>query len=266
MFWKMFFLAFMIGHSNQCFRDYAEMKLLGIKDTCQRIVNGTGRRWLKIRCHHYIRRYCTVWCRDFAHCLGQSFQWQQECARRFDKLYRWGQRTNIKTNAERDGASYNIDMRLCWWNFVYTIFSIKITLINSAVQGNGEQQKGDDLRKEDLLNSLRSITEHFTEEIRNKSENKLEKIEEMFLELTSLETSVLEKAQLNLNHTTHEFNMSSVHVDVLVRKIVHQNESHHFHLEEPKGENFLSIPPRNLYNGLNIYFNIPCFLIDYFFS
>ena len=46
----------------------------------------------------------------------------------------------------------------------------------------------------------------------NKSQQKQEKIEEVFLELTSLETSLLEYGQYNLNRTTSEFNMSSIHM------------------------------------------------------
>ena len=38
-------------------------------------------------------------------------------------------------------------------------------------------------------------------------------------------------------------------LDVLVRKTFYQNGSHHFRLEEPNGENFLSIPSGNLDNG-----------------
>ncbi|CAH3165280.1 unnamed protein product [Pocillopora meandrina] len=71
----------------------------------------------------------------------------------------------------------------------------------------------------------------------------------MFFELTTLETFVLETAQLKLNHTTSELNMSSNYANVLVRKTFYQNESRHFHLDEPHGENFLSIPPGNLDNG-----------------
>ena len=51
-----------------------------------------------------------------------------------------------------------------------------------------------------------------TEEMLNKSQQKQEKIEEVFLELTSLETSLLEYGQYNLNRTTSEFNMSSIHM------------------------------------------------------
>ena len=46
----------------------------------------------------------------------------------------------------------------------------------------------------------------------NKSQQKQEKIEEVFLELTSLETSLLEYGQYNLNRTPSEFNMSSIHM------------------------------------------------------
>ena len=48
--------------------------------------------------------------------------------------------------------------------------------------------------------------------MRNKSQQKQEKIEEVFLELTSLETSLLEYGQYNLNRTTSEFNMNSIHM------------------------------------------------------
>ena len=60
-----------------------------------------------------------------------------------------------------------------------------------------------------MLSSLKSVTEYYSDEIRNKSEDKKEKIEEMFFEL--LETSLLETAQLKFNHTTSEFNMSSIY-------------------------------------------------------
>ncbi|CAH3165288.1 unnamed protein product [Pocillopora meandrina] len=43
--------------------------------------------------------------------------------------------------------------------------------------------------------------------------------------------------------------MSSIHMDVLVRKISYRNHSHHFRLEEPTGENLLIIPSANLDNG-----------------
>ncbi|XP_022810055.1 uncharacterized protein LOC111347061 isoform X2 [Stylophora pistillata] len=266
MFWRVFFLALVIDPtcSNQCSRGYPEMKLRGIKDTCQRIGNGTGFSSFKIRCHYYIQRYCTVWCRDFAYCLGQSVRWQEKCARRFNRLFRRGHWTNIKVHAEGIGTPYNIHVHFCGWEWSYKVYTIEIKLFDIATQDD-EQQKGMDSPKEDILDSLRSITEHFTHETCSKSENKKDKIEDMFLELTSLETSLLEKAQLNFHRTTPEFNMRSVHVDVLVRKIFHQNESHHFHLEESKGQNFLSIPSKNLYNGLSIYFNISCFLIDSYF-
>ena len=62
-----------------------------------------------------------------------------------------------------------------------------------------------------MLSSLKSVTEFYSDEIRNKSEDKKEKIEEMFFELTTLEISLLETAQLKFNHTTSEFNMSSIY-------------------------------------------------------
>ena len=62
-----------------------------------------------------------------------------------------------------------------------------------------------------MLSSLKSVAEYYSAEIRNKSEDKKEKIEEMFFELTTLETFVLETAQLKLNHTTSELNMSSIY-------------------------------------------------------
>ena len=58
---------------------------------------------------------------------------------------------------------------------------------------------------------MKSVAEYYSAEIRNKSEDKKEKIEEMFFELTTLETFVLETAQLKLNHTTSELNMSSIY-------------------------------------------------------
>ena len=58
---------------------------------------------------------------------------------------------------------------------------------------------------------MKSVAEYYSDEIRNKSEDKKEKIEEMFFELTTLETSVLETAQLRLNQSTSEFTMSSIY-------------------------------------------------------
>ena len=62
-----------------------------------------------------------------------------------------------------------------------------------------------------MLSSLKSVTEYYSDQIRNKSEDKKEKTEEMVFELNTLETSLLETAQLKFNHTTSEFNMSSIY-------------------------------------------------------
>ena len=58
---------------------------------------------------------------------------------------------------------------------------------------------------------MKSVAVYYSDEIRNKSEDKKVKIEEMFFELTTLETSVLETAQLKLNHSASEFTMSSIY-------------------------------------------------------
>ena len=62
-----------------------------------------------------------------------------------------------------------------------------------------------------MLRYLKFVTEYYSDEKRNKSEDKKEKIEEMFFELTALKTSLLETSQLKFNHTTSEFNMSSIY-------------------------------------------------------
>lgn len=126
------------------------------------------------------------------------------------------------------------------------------------MQGNGAKPGAKNFRKEDIFNSLNTNLQRLTKEIRNKSQLKQEEIEKVFLELTSLETSLLEYGQYNLNRTTSELNMSSIHMDVLVRKTFHQNHSHHFRLEEPTGKNLLIIPSANLDNGLKIYFFLMC--------
>nr|XP_058964843.1 adhesion G protein-coupled receptor L4-like isoform X2 [Pocillopora verrucosa] len=238
------FLALMVGHSNQCSRKHPEMKLSRIKDNCPRVDDITKEPPLKIKCR---RGNCAEWCETFGDCLQQSFEWRKKCARKFKKLFRGHRRTKIKVNARGNQSSYNIDVKFCGWKSRYKVYTIK--LLDSVSQENGDLQEGENLRKEYLLSSLKSVTEYYSDEIRNKSEDKKEKIEEMFFELTTLETSLLETAQLKFNHTTSEFNMSSIYADVLVRKTFYQNESHHFRLEEPNGENFLSIPSGNLDNG-----------------
>ncbi|XP_066023885.1 adhesion G protein-coupled receptor L4 isoform X2 [Pocillopora verrucosa] len=242
MFWIMVFLALMVGHSNQCSRKHAEMKVSWIKDNCSRIDDITGEPSLKIKCR---RGNCAEWCETFADCLQQSIEWRKKCTRRFKKLFRGHRRTKIKVKTRGNQSSYNIDVKFCGWKGRYQVYKLS----NGASQENGDLQEGENLRKEYLLSSLKSVTEYYSDEIRNKSEDKKEKIEEMFFELTTLETSLLETAQLKFNHTTSEFNMSSIYADVLVRKTFYQNESHHFRLEEPNGENFLSIPSGNLDNG-----------------
>ncbi|XP_066023882.1 adhesion G-protein coupled receptor D1-like [Pocillopora verrucosa] len=242
MFWIMVFLALMVGHSNQCSRKHAEMKVSGIKDNCSRVDDITKEPPLKIKCR---RGNCAEWCETFGDCLQQSCEWRKKCARKFKKLFRGHRRTKIKVNARGNQSSYNIDVKFCGWKGRYQVYKLS----DSASQENSDLQEGENLRKEYLLSSLKSVTEFYSDEIRNKSEDKKEKIEEMFFELTTLETSLLETAQLKFNHTTSEFNMSSIYADVLVRKTFYQNESHHFRLEEPNGENFLSIPSGNLDNG-----------------
>nr|XP_058964841.1 adhesion G-protein coupled receptor D1-like [Pocillopora verrucosa] len=245
MFWKILFLAFLIGHSYQCPKNYGKLELKGVKDTCQRIENGTDPPWLRITCHLWCRWYCILtWCRDFAFCLKQSVDWQKECTWRINKLIWRSRSKNIKMESVNGGPSYSFDVQRC-----YKEIYINIRLFNGTMQGNGAKPGAESLRKEDIFNSSNTILQRLTKEIRNKSQLKQEEIEDVFLELTSLETSLLEYGQYNLNRTTSEFNMSSIHMDVLVRKISYRNHSHHFRLEEPTGENLLIIPSANLDNG-----------------
>ncbi|XP_066023887.1 adhesion G-protein coupled receptor D1-like isoform X2 [Pocillopora verrucosa] len=250
MFRKILFLALMIGYSYQCPENYGDLELKGVQGTCLRIENGTDPPWLTIDCHHLSRGCCILtWCRDFAFCLKQSVDWQKECARRI-----YNRRlTNIIVDSIANGLSYRFDVQYCYenlWKRIYRVYTvIKIKPFNSSLQGNGAKPGAQGLSREDIFNSLNTIPQRFTEEMLNKSQQKQEKIEEVFLELMSLETSLLEYGQYNLNRTTSEFNMSSIHMDVLVRKTFYQNHSHHFRLEEPTGENFLIIPSENLDNG-----------------
>ena len=114
------------------------MELKGVQDTCLRIENGTDPPWLRIDCHHLSRGCCILtWCRDFAFCLKQSFDWQKECARRI-----YNRRlTNIIVDSIANGLSYRFDVQYCYenlWKRIYRVYTvIKITPFNSSLQGNG---------------------------------------------------------------------------------------------------------------------------------
>ena len=132
-FWPAWLLS---GHSYQCPKNYGKLELKGVKDTCQRIENGTDPPWLRITCHlwySWYRWYCILtWCRDFAFCLKQSVHWQEECTRRIDKFI-WGSRSkNIKMESVNGGPSYSFDFQRC-----YGQIYINIRLFNGTMQGNG---------------------------------------------------------------------------------------------------------------------------------
>ena len=129
-FWPAWLLS---GHSYQCPKNYGKLELKGVKDTCQRIENGTDPPWLRITCHLWCRWYCILtWCRDFAFCLKQSVDWQKECTWRIDELIWRSRSKNIKMESVNGGPSYSFDFQRC-----YERIYINIRLFNGTMQGNG---------------------------------------------------------------------------------------------------------------------------------
>ena len=129
----------LIAGSNHDCSYYRELKLAGIEDTCQQIVNGTGHSWLRMICqsgdskpHHR----CFFWCRDFAFCLNQTSDWRKNCTDMFSQF--WSpQLNNITMAAVRNNdASYHFQVKHCQRGSP-DAFAIKITLLNSGSTKNG---------------------------------------------------------------------------------------------------------------------------------
>ena len=109
------------------------MELKGVQDTCQRIENGTDPLWLRISCPYLHRRYCILtWCRDFAFCLKQSIDWQEECSQRIYER----RLTNINVDSVGNGPSYSFDVERCSKPWRWLIY-VKIRLINGTLQEYG---------------------------------------------------------------------------------------------------------------------------------